>query len=200
MKAVIKTGGKQYYVSENDVIFVKGVITTQKLGKTSFCEHCGAEVKPAEAVTGEVKKPENVMTGIVGALIGAAIGGASIVLLSQMDVIASISGIILAVCTMKGYELLGGRMTKKGIVISVLLMLAMPYLADRIDWAIRIMNQAQSEGLAWTFGESFQVIPQMIEAGIIEEETYVANLVQLYLFTGLGVVATLFGGKGKKKK
>jgi hypothetical protein len=114
-------------------------------------------------------------------------------------VIASISGIILAVCTMKGYELLGGRLTKKGIVISVLLMLAMPYLADRIDWAIRIMNQAQSEGLAWTFGESFQVIPQMIEAGIIEEETYVANLVQLYLFTGIGVVATLFGGKGKKK-
>lgn len=170
------------------------------LDTATFCEHCGAEVKPAEAVTGEVKKPENVMTGIVGALIGAAIGGASIVLLSQMDVIASISGIILAVCTMKGYELLGGRMTKKGIVISVLLMLAMPYLADRIDWAIRIMNQAQSEGLAWTFGESFQVIPQMIEAGIIEEETYVANLVQLYLFTGIGVVATLFGGKGKKKK
>ena len=170
------------------------------LDTATFCEHCGAEVKPAEAVTGEVKKPENVMTGIVGALIGAAIGGASIVLLSQMDVIASISGIILAVCTMKGYELLGGRMTKKGIVISVLLMLAMPYLADRIDWAIRIMNQAQSEGLAWTFGESFQVIPQMIEAGIIEEETYLANLVQLYLFTGLGVVATLFGGKGKKKK
>ena len=170
------------------------------LDTATFCEHCGAEVKPAEAVTGEVKKPENVMTGIVGALIGAAIGGASIVLLSQMDVIASISGIILAVCTMKGYELLGGRMTKKGIVISVLLMLAMPYLADRIDWAIRIMNQAQSEGLAWTFGESFQVIPQMIETGIIEEETYVANLVQLYLFTGLGVVATLFGGKGKKKK
>lgn len=170
------------------------------LDTATFCEHCGAEVKPAEAVTGEVKKPENVMTGIVGALIGAAIGGASIVLLSQMDVIASISGIILAVCTMKGYELLGGRMTKKGILISVLLMLAMPYLADRIDWAIRIMNQAQSEGLAWTFGESFQVIPQMIEAGIIEEETYVANLVQLYLFTGIGVVATLFGGKGKKKK
>lgn len=169
------------------------------LDTATFCEHCGAEVKPAEAVAGEVKKPENMVSGIVGALIGAAIGGASIVLLSQMDVIASISGIILAVCTMKGYELLGGRLTKKGIVISVLLMLAMPYLADRIDWAIRIMNQAQSEGLAWTFGESFQVIPQMIEAGIIEEETYVANLVQLYLFTGFGVVATLFGGKGKKK-
>ena len=169
------------------------------LNNATFCEHCGAEVKSAEVAAGEVKKPENMIAGIVGALIGAAIGGASIVLLSQMDVIASISGIILAVCTMKGYELLGGKLTKKGIVISVLLMLAMPYVADRIDWAIRIMNQAQSEGLNWTFGESFQVIPQMIEAEIIEEETYVSNLVQLYLFTGIGVVATLFGGKGKKK-
>lgn len=170
------------------------------LNTATFCEHCGAEVKPAEVVAGEVKKPENVVTGIVGALIGAAIGGASIVLLSQMGVVASLSGIILAICTMKGYELLGGRLTKKGIVISVILMLVMPYIADRIDWAILIMNQAQSEGLNWTFGESFQVIPQMIEAEIIAASDYWANLAQLYLFTGIGVVATLFGGKGKKKK
>jgi len=84
-------------------------------------------------------------------------------------------------------------------VISVLLMLVTPYIADRIDWAILIMNQAQSEGLNWTFGESFQVIPQMIEAEIIEAETYWLNLGQLYLFTGIGVAATLFGGKKKKK-
>ena len=170
------------------------------LDTATFCEHCGAEVKPAEVVAGEVKKPENVITGIVGALIGAAIGGAAIILLSQMGVIASISGIILAICTMKGYELLGGRLTKKGMVISILLMLVMPYIADRIDWAIIIMNQAQSEGLNWTFGESFQVIPQLIEAEVIEAENYWLNLGQLYLFTAIGVVATLFGDKGKKKK
>jgi hypothetical protein len=147
----------------------------------------------------EVKPAENFGLGLIGALVGAAIGGASIIGFSQLGYIASVSGVILAVCTLKGYELLGGKLSTKGIIVAIILVLVTPYLADRIDWAIRIMNQAQSEGLAWTFGESFQVIPQMIEAGIIEEETYVANLVQLYLFTGIGVVATLFGGKGKKK-
>jgi len=75
------------------------------LNNATFCEHCGAEVKPVEAVSGEVQKPENVIAGIVGALIGAAIGGAAIILLSQLGVVASFSGIILAICTMKGYEL-----------------------------------------------------------------------------------------------
>lgn len=28
---------------ENDVVFVKGVVTTQKLNKTSFCEHCSGK-------------------------------------------------------------------------------------------------------------------------------------------------------------
>ncbi len=161
-----------------------------------FCDHCGAETAPAPAV--EIQKPENLITGIVGALLGAAIGGGVIILLSQMGVVASLSGIILAICTMKGYELLGGRLTKKGIIISVLLMLVMPYVADRIDWAIVIMEQAKSEGLGWSFGQCFQVIPEMIELEVIAEEDYISNLLQLYLFTGIGVIATLFGGKKKK--
>ena len=38
-----------------------------------ICDECGAEQG----------KPENVVTGVVGALIGAVLGGASIILLSQ---------------------------------------------------------------------------------------------------------------------
>ena len=89
------------------------------------CQHCGAlmqpEIKatPAQSSTSYVvvEKKENVITGIVGALIGAAIGGASIVLLTQLGFIASISGLILAVCTLKGYELLGGKLSTKKICL-----------------------------------------------------------------------------------
>ena len=55
----------------------------------------------------ELKAPENVPMGLLGALVGAALGGASIILLSQLGYIASISGVILAFCTLKGYQLLG---------------------------------------------------------------------------------------------
>ena len=163
-----------------------------------ICDHCGAEIMAARPAV-EIQKPENVVTGTVGALLGAAIGAVVIILLGRMGMVAAASGIVLAVCTLKGYELLGGRLTKKGIAISVLLMLAVPYVADRIDWAFIIMEQAQSEGLDWTFGECFQVIPQLIEEEIIEKDVYITNLVELYAFTGLGVVASLFGNKKQKK-
>ena len=159
------------------------------LDTATFCEHCGAEVKPAEAVAGEVKKPENMVSGIVGALIGAAIGGASIVLLSQMDVIASISGIILAVCTMKGYELLGGKLSTKGIIVAIILVLVTPYLADRIDWAILVMQEWADYGV--TFGEAFAVIPELVAEGAIEQGAYIKNLLMIYGFAALGAFSTL---------
>ena len=161
------------------------------------CEHCGVETA-ATAIGVELEKPENVVTGTVGALLGALIGAIVIILFSRMGLVASVSGIILAVCTLKGYELLGGKLTKKGIVIAVLLMAVVPYVADRIEWAFIVLEQAQSEGLDWTFGECFQVIPQMIEEGYIEKDVYATNLVKLYVFTAVGVLASLFGNKKKK--
>ena len=60
-----------------------------------------------QVAAGEVRAPENVPMGMIGALLGAVLGGASIILFSQLGYIASISGVILAFCTLKGYELLG---------------------------------------------------------------------------------------------
>lgn len=171
------------------------------LNTATFCEHCGTEVKETNVTpAGEVQKPENIVTGIVGALIGAALGGGCIILLSQMGMVASISGIVLAICTMKGYELLGGRLSKVGMIVSILLMLATPYIADRLDWAILVMNQATSEGLNWTFGQSFQAFPVLLEEEVIDSSVYWSNLVKLYGFTAIGVVATLAGNKKQKKK
>ena len=162
-----------------------------------ICDHCGGEIITATPAVA-TQKPENVVTGTVGAFLGALIGAAMIILLSRIGMVAAVSGIVLAVCTLKGYELLGGRLTKKGVVISVLLMLAVPYVADRIEWAFIVLEQAQSEGLDWTFGECFQVIPQMIEEGYIEKDVYFTNLLKLYAFTAIGVLASLFGNKKSK--
>lgn len=163
---------------------------------SGICENCGAELQSAVA-TPEVPagKPENFVTGIVGALIGAVIGAAAIVLLSQLGFVASISGIILAVCTMKGYELLGGKLSTKGLIVCIALMLVTPYIADRLDWALVIM-----ESWEVSLGEAFQAVPELLEAEMIDPDVYWEALIKCYVFTAIGVVATLAGNKKAPKK
>lgn len=145
------------------------------------CENCGARVV--------VSKKENVVTGTVGAILGAVLGAGCIILLSQLGYIASVSGLVLAVCTLKGYELLGGSLSKKGIVICVLLMLVTPYLADRLDWAIVIMQEWAEYGV--TFAEAFAVVPELLADGSIVMSEYVKNLLMIYGFALLGAFTTL---------
>ena len=65
------------------------------------------------------EKGENVVTGIVGAFLGSIIGLIVIVLVGQLGYVAVLSGIVMGVCTVKGYAILGGRLSKKGAVISL---------------------------------------------------------------------------------
>lgn len=153
---------------------------------TDFCENCGAPVLQQPALP--AKKPENVLTGIVGALIGAALGGGSIILLSQLGYVAALSGLILAICTLKGYELLGGQLSGKGIVICIVLMLVTPYIADRIDWAIVIINSFPEENI--TLGEAFAVVHEVLEEADMVGD-YVKNLLMIYGFALLGAFGTL---------
>lgn len=140
------------------------------------------------------RKPENVLAGIVGALLGSLLGAACIVMLGQLGYVAALSGIVLAICTLKGYELLGGRLSTKGIVIACLLMLVMTYVGDRLDWAISVAKYFEV-----SFTDAYQAIPYLIEEDVIESGDYIANLLQLYLFTLLGAVPTIINSLKSRK-
>ena len=81
----------------------------------------------------ELGKTENMVAGTVGALLGSLLGVACIVLLGQLGYVAAVSGIVMAICTMKGYELLGGRFSTVGLVVSIVLMLGMTYVGYQLD-------------------------------------------------------------------
>ena len=149
---------------------------------TRRCDSCGFPMKTRE-------NRENVVAGVVGAVIGALIGGGCIILVSQLGYIASVSGLILAICTLKGYELLAGRLSGKGIGICVFLMLVTPYLADRIDWAILIMQEWEEYGV--TFAEAFHIFPELLKDGTVVVEEYIKNLLMIYGFAVLGAFSTL---------
>ena len=130
---------------------------------------------------------ENLISGIVGALIGSLLGVACIVILSQLGYVAALSGVVMAVATLKGYELLGGKLTRKGVVISLLIMVLMTYVGDRLDWAI-VIDQELGIGLL----PSFRAVSYLLEEELIEAGSYWANLVLIYLFVLLGAIPTVY--------
>ena len=66
-------------------------------------------------------KEENVLAGIVGALLFSLAGGIVWFLLYQIGFLAAISGIIGVVCAIKGYTIFGKRESVKGVIISTVL-------------------------------------------------------------------------------
>ena len=126
------------------------------------------------------EKKENMATGILGALLGGIVGGAVIVLIGQLRLISALSGVILAFCTLKGYELLGGKLTKQGVLVCIVVMLIMPYLADRVSWALVITEEFQ-----WQFGDAFRYVHDVVEEYQLQTD-YWKDLLFVYAFAALG--------------
>ena len=57
------------------------------------------------------KRQENIVAGVVGAFLGTLLGVVCTVVIGQLGYVASVSGLIMAVGALKGYELLGGYRT-----------------------------------------------------------------------------------------
>ncbi len=140
------------------------------------------------------------MGGIVGALLGSLLGMLSVLILSQLGYVAALSGVIMAVCVLKGYEMLGGKLTKKAVVISVAIMILMTYFADRVDWAIILFNQGGGAEAGYSLFECYRLIPAALSAEIIDMGSYIGNLVLQYLFVALGAIPTVIGKMKEKKE
>ncbi len=64
---------------------------------------------------------ENVLLGLIGAIIGVLLGSILWVIIGQVGFIAGIAGYAIVFCGMKGYTMLGGTLSKTGIVICIIL-------------------------------------------------------------------------------
>lgn len=162
-----------------------------------LCPDCAGRLRQNMALAKQQKqqKKENLVGGIVGALLGSVIGAVCIIFFGQMNRVAVVSGIIMAVCAIKGYELLGGRLTKKGVVISIIMMIVMTYVGDRLDWAILIAREFDTDLFT-----GFRLVPALLQEGIIDSATYWFNLILLYVFTVIGAVPTIRANLKERKK
>ena len=166
-----------------------------------MCPECEMKIRSDVALKAQqtAQKKENIVGGIVGALLGSLLGAVSILVLSQLGYVAALSGMIMAVCVLKGYEMLGGKLTKKSVAISVVIMILMTYFADRMDWAIILFREAGAAEAGYNIFDCYRLVSYAVAEEIIDFGSYVANLFLLYLFVILGAVPAI-RGKLKEKK
>ena len=170
------------------------------------CSFCGEAVTPQTQPVNQPsdtienaplveEKHENVVKGTIGALIGSLIGGACIILLGQLGYVAAISGIVLAFCALKGYELLGGKLSTKGIVISIIFMLVVPAVAFFINVALSVVGEFPDA----TFGEALSFVIELTQYDSEMQSAVVTELLMLYGFTALGAFSLVASAFKKKK-
>ena len=135
----------------------------------------------------QAEKSENVFLGFIGALAGALIGVLAIVLLGQIGLVASIAGAALAICSLKGYEMLAGKLSRNGIITCSIIMVIMTFFAEYLDWTIQFFKELQDYYSDISIMDIFKNLPYLLsETGSVGR--FILSLCVLYIFTALGAV------------
>ena len=146
-----------------------------------------------------MKTKERVFLGILGALLGSILGSVSIVLENQVsNTFSLIGGVVMAAFTLQGYIQLAGRLSKKGVAISLVLMAVMCALANQVNCTIEIMETVEAvQGMDFleAFGR-FEELPEVQEI----RSWYDGQLLLLYLLTLCGSLLILVRSLWKPKK
>lgn len=137
----------------------------------------------------EFLKSENFAAGLVGALLGSLIGVLSIVIIGQLGYVAAVSGFIMAICTLKGYEKLAGKLSKKGVIAGIIIMIIMVYMGNRLDWAVEVAKAFEVDIFT-----AFKSIDYLMRYEAIEPARFYGNMVLIYLFVFMGAFSTVKNG------
>lgn len=167
----------------------------------SLCPECGNRTKENIAMINSKQElsGENVIAGIIGAFLGGCIGVIFIVIIGLLGYVAAAGGVIMAVCTLKGYELFAKKMSKKGIFFCILMMIFMIFVAFSVDTGLLIFAEFADYGVSpFT---CIAMVPELFLEDLLDTRDLLPDLLQLYAFSGLGIFLMLrhFISESKKK-
>lgn len=114
------------------------------------------------ASDGGQTREENLPLGLVGAVLGVLLGSVLWIIIGQIGFIAGIAGYAIVFCGMKGYQLLGGKLSKAGIVVCVILSFLVIVGAEIVSLGIAIYQEFGTE-YAITLGDAFRVVPDFLK-------------------------------------
>lgn len=129
------------------------------------------------------EKRENMLLGIIGALAGVLLGAVLWVILGQVGFIAGIAGYAIVYCGMKGYGMLGRVLSKKGIVICILLSIVAVVGAEMVSLAIIAFNEL-NEVYGITLGDAFRLLPDLMKepelAGAVAKDLIIGYALSIW--------------------
>ncbi len=131
----------------------------------------------------------NIIGGIVGALLGSLLGVVLWVLIYQLGYISAIAGAVMVICALKGYEMLGGKLNTKGIVISCIISVLMVLVAEQTSLSIEIYN-AYIDYYDITFFDAFRSAPSFLEEPDIRAAV-IGDLAIGYILMAVGAWGTV---------
>ncbi len=149
---------------------------------------------------------ENIVAGIVGAFLFSLAGAVVYFILHLVGYIASISGLIGAVCAVKGYSVFAKKETKKGIIIAAVASLIAIVIAWYFGLAYDVFDayngwfEAGDTDFTVSFLEALRIAPAFLEEPEIAQ-AYFGDLALSLLFCLIGCGSYVFGklkGFGKK--
>lgn len=143
-----------------------------------MCEACFQTRR--SSVQSLPQKSTNLVAGIVGAVFGALIGVAVWLLIYRIGFIAGITGLIMVVFSMKGFELLGGRLNKQGVVISLILCAFMIFVAEYLSLGMEVYIQYGSY-FDITVMDAVRSVPAILTDPIAGGEIVLAMIEDLVL-------------------
>ena len=111
---------------------------------------------------GVQEKKENVLLGIIGAVVGVLLGSVLWVVLGQVGFIAGIAGYAIVFCGMKGYGILGKRLSKLGIVICVVLSLLAILGAEFVSLGFIFYSELDKMYDMVSLGDAFRLLPEVL--------------------------------------
>lgn len=139
----------------------------------------------------------NLAAGLVGAFLGALIGCALWILIWKLGYIAGIAGFAIGVCALKGYEMLGKSLDIKGAISTVVIMIVMIFLANKIAWSWDAYDALKDYG--WTFFDTFQNLDYILAESDLTG-SYTTDLVIGYFLTALSSFKLIIGAFGSAMK
>ena len=129
----------------------------------------------------------NMITGIVGAVIGVLIGVAAYVGIYQLGYIAGIAAIIMMVCAIKGFELLGGGLNIPAVIICIIMVLAAIWFSTRAAYAVQLVREVEG----YSFSTAWKQIPYLIESSEELKEAWWQDLLWGYGLSLLAIIPSI---------
>lgn len=138
----------------------------------------------------EHEKKEHVLLGIFGALIGALIGCAAILLIGHFGYIAAIGGVIMAICSINGYRIFAGKMSNKGIFFCIVIMAVLVYFTNRVEYALDFYKELDAAYGDISFIKVYENLNELLWDYDVYH-SYITDMICLYAFTGGGAFPTI---------